>query len=333
MSLVAYEGSSDEEEENGQQQQEPGGGKVEIIPNKGGTPNGNKATDFRKMLPPQNVLDDSIIFSKLPEPKQYANPPIPEAKDEFLKKKEQPTEKPNKQVKINAPAFAPFNKDDDEKTKKKKLSKILGKASGLLAFLPPPKGTPLSNKSFVPNVLTKKPAAAKQRKQVHPKRLIMRTHTVVSAESDDDEATKDVPETFDEETWQKVCAPNKKPPLKRNIAEMQQQQQQQQIVVGNNKETATKIEIAPETPKPYEGLDNDAFKQLVGSTKRRRENIKLIDINEEEVLPEKELWLTKSITDPNMVPPQEVDDAVNDTCRRKHHITYLAQQVRFAFVC
>lgn len=69
------------------------------------------------------------------------------------------------------------------------------------------------------------------------------------------------------------------------------------------------------------------FKELVGNSKRRPENIKLIDINEDEVLPDKDQWLTKSLTDPSYAPKAVIDEPVNDTCRRKHHITYLAQQV------
>lgn len=69
------------------------------------------------------------------------------------------------------------------------------------------------------------------------------------------------------------------------------------------------------------------FKELVGNSKRRRENIKLIDLNEDEVLPEKDQWLTKSLTDPSYAPKPTIEEPVDDTRRRKHHITFLAQQV------
>lgn len=256
-----------------------------------------------------------MTFLKLPEPKQPANLAIEEVQDEFLKKKEEPTEKPNKQkIKISVPSLAQFDSDDDDDDTVQKVPKVISKASGLFALLPPPKGTPLSNKSFIPNVLTRKSnlkPPTKQKKPAPPKPVNVKQN----AESDDEDIMKDIPETFDEETWKKVCAPTKKP---------------QKRTINDNKNIyieQTNIEIAPEAPQPYEGLDNDAFKQLVGSSKRRKENIKLIDINEDEVLTDKDLWITKSLTDPNMVPKEDVEDPVNDTCRRKHHITYLAQQV------
>lgn len=264
-----------------------------------------------------SVLGVDVALTKLPEPKKKANEVIEEVQDEFLKKKEQPTERPKTTVKITVPALAQFDSDDEDDGIEKK-PKVMQKASGLFAVLPPPKGTPLSNKSFIPNILTRKPQA-KPKKVTKPKPIIQNTENV---ESDDDEdVMKDIPETFDEETWKQVCAPNKKP-QKRTITETD---------ISYVSEARSSIEIAPEAVEPYAGLDNEAFKQLVGSVKRRKENIKLIDINEEEVLPDKDLWLTKSLTDPDMVPKEEVEDPVNDTCRRKHHITYLAQQVPIFF--
>lgn len=63
--------------------------------------------------------------------------------------------------------------------------------------------------------------------------------------------------------------------------------------------------------------------------RKNNTNIKLIDINEEEILPDKDIWMRKSLTDPEQAPKYVVTDPVNDTCRKKHHITYLAQQVNF----
>lgn len=64
----------------------------------------------------------------------------------------------------------------------------------------------------------------------------------------------------------------------------------------------------------------------MGSSKKPV-NVKLIDINEEEILSEKDTWMTKSLTDPECEPKYEVTDPVNNTCKKKHHITYLVQQV------
>lgn len=301
MSLVAYEGSSDEEDGDNEGQ-EDGGGKVILLPKTqaGRTSNGGSS--------------DAVTFSKLPQPLDSGA--IEEVQDEFLKKKEQPTEKPSKQpVKITLPSMAEFDSDDDDDgDNARKEAPKRAKASGLFALLPAPKGTPLSNKSFIPQVLTKKPKP-QPKKKLQPKPARPPANED-SGESDVD--MDDLPETFDEETWKKVCAPNKKP-QKRTIEE-----------IPIDEATSSGIEIAPDAAKPYDGLDNEAFKQLVGSSKRRRENIKLIDINEEEVTADKDLWITKSLTDPEMVPKQQAEEdeeTINNTQRRKHHITYLAQQV------
>lgn len=205
--------------------------------------------------------------------------------------------------------MAQFDTDDEDDEAEKTKTKKTVKESGLFALLPPPKGTPLSNKSFIPNVLTRKPPPSQKRTKPAPKK----PQTNGELESDDE---MDAVEAFDEKTWQEVCAPKKKP-QKRTLMEADTFVQSSEIV------------IAPEAPKPYDGLDNEAFKKLVGGSKRRRENIKLIDVNEDEVLTDKDLWLTKALTDPNMVPKEEVEEEeeVNNTCKKKHHITYLAQQV------
>lgn len=182
-------------------------------------------------------------------------------------------------------------------------------------MLPPPKGTALSNKSFIPNVLARKPPPPKPQKKVIPKPKPQTTKEPSEASSGSEDEKIEI---FDGETWEKVCAPKKRAP-KRPLEVTEETASSANISF---------IEIAPEPEKPYDGLDNAAFKELVGSTKRRKENIKLIDINEDEVLPEKDQWLLKSITDPSVQPQNVVDDPVNDTCKRKHHITYLAQQAK-----
>lgn len=124
------------------------------------------------------------------------------------------------------------------------------KASGLFAVLPPPKGTPLSNKSFIPNVLTKKvnkPTPPRQPKKIPIKPKPKQPETPAELESDDEDLGE-MPETFDEETWQKVCAPQKRAP-KRTVAQAQEEVAAYSYSV---------IEAAPEPQKPYDGLDNAA---------------------------------------------------------------------------
>ncbi|RZB62194.1 PRCC domain containing protein [Asbolus verrucosus] len=113
--------------------------------------------------------------------------------------------------------------------------------------------------------------------------------------------------------WQKVCGRRSKP---------------KEVIQPPEEVSDSKIiNIAPEPVKPYDGLDNAAFKELVGKSKRPV-NIKLIDINEEEILPDKNLWLTKSLTDPDSAPKAVIENPVDPTRKKKHHITYLAEQAK-----
>nr|CAH7714577.1 unnamed protein product [Callosobruchus chinensis] len=211
-----------------------------------------------------------------------------------------------------------------------------------MSLLPPVKSSVMSTKSFVPNVVANKSKATSLsknpdkpstsssgmiphavRKQAEVKKtqlnkLQNKPKQNENLESDDDE-DMEIPETFDDEMWQKVCGRSKPKPA--IITESPIIEPEQPMVIEP-------VNIAPEPEKRYDGLDNQAFKELVGRTKRPIGNIKLIDINEEDVLPEKELWMTKALTDPEMEPKKEIENPVDPTRRRKHHITYLAQQAK-----
>ncbi|XP_022915341.2 uncharacterized protein [Onthophagus taurus] len=298
MSLVAYDNSDSDGEELEHEVRE--NGKV-IIPEKG-------------------------LFTSLPQPNVQNNTDeVTEEEDEFLKKKEVGMDKPPKQkIKITVPLPSDFSDEEDEGGNLKKKQKTLSKSSGLFAILPPPKTQPITTKHFVPNSVKRnltprnatqnvknpkinKAPPTKPKKEIVPEEL-----------ESDDEDLKDIPDTFDEETWQKVCGKVKKPikPIIEVVSEP-----------GNE----AVIEIAPEPVKSYQGLDNKAFKELMGANHKRKgqqQNINIVDINEEEILPDKDVWMTKALTDPELSAKYVVKDPVNDTCKRKHHITYLAQQAK-----
>lgn len=250
--------------------------------------------------------DYNVLFTKLPQPKKINNT-IEEVQDEYLNKKEIPVEKPElkAKIKIAVPSLRSYESDEDE-SRQVPRKKICSKSSGLLAALPPPKGATLSNKSFIPNIVKRKAAQKPNTKSQNEP-----PHTY--SDSDDDNI-----EIFDGDAWEKACAPKKRA-IKKTV----------EVIAQAAPPTCSSfVHIAPEPHKPYQGLDNAAFKELVGSLKRRKENIKLVDVSEDEVLPETDQWLLKSITDPMIQPQTVVEDPVNQTCRRKHHITYLAEMAK-----
>lgn len=310
MSLVAYDNSSDSESEENEESE-------------------SKVTLYDTTRS-QSTKVPNIEFTNLPQPKQPTSDTIEEDHDEFLKKKENIVEKPQKAkqpVKIGVSALSDFHSDDEDDDQPVKKKSKQAKASGLFALLPAPKGTQLKNTSFVPNVLQKKAKTSTTVKSVKipPKKKTESAETVVTTDKDLEEEDDDVdvdadvdveiPETFDDDTWQQVCGKQKrtvKPKTQEEIPVVQQ-------------DSSHIVELAPDVEKPYSGLDNQAFKELVGSRKRWKENIELIDIHEDEIRPDREEWL-KSLTDPNCEPNADVKDPVNNTCKSKNHITSLAQK-------
>ncbi|XP_017771457.1 PREDICTED: uncharacterized protein LOC108558909 isoform X2 [Nicrophorus vespilloides] len=308
MALVAY--GSDSESDNYSDHDEDKPGTVTLLQKS----SSNEAQSSDKIEEGPDTL-----FKKLPDPKMDTNPDIEEEVDEFLMKKEVALEKPQKLkkiIKIGVPALEQFDSDEED-AKPLKLRLQASKASGLFAILPAPKNVPMTNRTFVPNVLTKKkkPTATitRPKQETKPKVAEKRKLPQESDDEDDDESKV---ETFDDETWKQVCGKKKKPVK----------------IIPDAEEDATPdttVDSAPDAQEPYGGLDNEAFKQLVGSGKLHKENIKLVDINEAEVLTEKDAWVTKALTDPEANPKgTAINDPVNNTCKKKHHITYLAQQAK-----
>lgn len=139
MGLVAYDNSgsdiSEDEDEIERKNESKNNGEVKI------------ATEHNH----ENAAS-SNIFKSLPQPQLNTNESVIEEDDEFLKKNEVPTEKAKKQpIKISVPSLADFDSDDGETPVKK--AKVVNKSSGLFALLPPPKGTSITTKHFVPNAI------------------------------------------------------------------------------------------------------------------------------------------------------------------------------------
>ncbi|KAF5293562.1 hypothetical protein FQA39_LY03047 [Lamprigera yunnana] len=295
MALVAYDDSSEEE--------------VTDSDKNDNTYLDGKCTLTKLSKSEENGTTSGNLFATLPPP---SAPEVPqkEVDDEFLHKKETPIEKPRKRIQLTIPALSDYSSDDDMPTKKKFKKSI----SGLFATLPPPKGATLTNTSFVPNVLQKRET---KKPKIIPKQAKEPAQNVTKMsksgnESDSCDEDIQVPDTFDDETWLKVCARKKKPLVTPKPVVVPEQE-------------STSVVAAPTVCKPYDGLDNKAFKELVGSSKRIPTNIKLIDIHEDTIRPDKEVWL-KSLTDPDFEAEPVIENPVDSTRKSRNHITALAQR-------
>ncbi|KAL1517179.1 hypothetical protein ABEB36_000977 [Hypothenemus hampei] len=277
----------------------------------------------------QQAQDSKVILNNLPlesnEPKSGLFSKLPEAKSTLPASEETDhledfiptvkTLKQKKKIQITIPSLSEFSDLDTDKPTAK-WTKASPQGSGLLGILPPIQNAPKNtNTMFVPNAVKKKNIPVKVQPKKVPKPIEVKKRKNYESDSDTDGEDIPIPETFDDKMWEKVCG--RKKTIKRP-AKVE--------VVPPKPEEAL---IAPEpTYQPYEGLDNVAFKELVGTTKRPIGNIKLIDINEEEILPDRDIWMTKSLTDPELAPKKEAEEPVDPTRRKKHHITYLAQKAK-----
>ena len=74
------------------------------------------------------------------------------------------------------------------------------------------------------------------------------------------------------------------------------------------------------------------LQHLRGRRGRREapEDIQFIDVNQDDILPDRDEWMTKQLTEEKVVrrPQKSADDPTSQQ-RRKHQITYLAHQVRY----
>ncbi|GJQ67293.1 hypothetical protein Trydic_g8194 [Trypoxylus dichotomus] len=304
LSLVAY-GNSDSEDENSSNKSERNDSE------------NNKNSGAVEIVTKADEGEVTSIFESLPQPQINEHDDVAEEDDEYLKKKEIPIEKPKKQpIKISVPSLTEFDSDDDDETPSKK-PKLSSKSCGLFALLPAPKTTLTTTKHFVPNAVKKNiNKNIKPSKKIVPVTVANKSEDHlenVDSENDDDDM-KNLPDTFDDEIWQKVCG-RKQKHVKIPVSEA-------------SLENKIIIQPDPDVKKPYEGLDNQAFKELIGANKRKVEAVDIVEIAEDEILCDKKIWMTKSLTDPEMAPKYIVKDPVNDTCKRKHHITYLAQQAK-----
>lgn len=326
MALVAYDYSSDSDNEITDEEESTS---ATVVLN--GTHKNNfsqkvvqQTQDTEDVTNQSNVAPDQL-FSNLPEskPTTYISDENDKLED-FIPTLKSIKEK--KKVQITIPSLKDFEEPNDEEPLKKRV-KPSPKGSGLLGILPPVQTAPLSNTTFVPKAVKKKnipststssvPSTSMMphsvRKNIEVKKALL-AKSKAGSDSETDDEDIPIPDTFDDQMWEKVCGKPKAPAVIK-VREPQPIEPEE-------------FTIAPEPEKPYDGLDNEAFKELVGKTKKPIGNIKLIDINEDEIVSDKDTWMMKSLTDPDMAPKGQADDSVDPTRKRKHHITYLAQQAR-----
>lgn len=223
MALVAYDYESSSESEDGEETEDSGSSVVIL----------NKSVPSQTVNTPveRSVVNDlksedgtfelsSRIFSTLPKTKVSVSAVKEDQIEDFI-----PRSKPIKEkqkVKISIPSLSQFDDDGDDEPTSKKLKQST-KGSGLMALLPPVRGSVLSNKSFVPNVVANKnkitsnpartsakgliPNALKKISEAKKAELMKKlSETSIAPNNSDIESDDDLEmsETYDEEMWKSM---------------------------------------------------------------------------------------------------------------------------------
>ncbi|GLV40447.1 uncharacterized protein CBL_04247 [Carabus blaptoides fortunei] len=224
-------------------------------------------------------------------------------------------------VKITIPALSGYNSDEADTPKK--IAKAPVKATGLFAVLPAPKcKLPEKNAKFDAKVVTLKnlvPRSVKNNK--HDKKQV----------DSDDEDVKEGDHFFSSIFTDNKFTPITTSSVLNNVpvncaVPVQEELSKTNQFFADLVSNSAKVEDENEET---DTLDENAIKELCG--KRRKgnngEDIRVIDINADDVMPDSRDWQTKALT-------EETPTAVNkgeepsQQSRRKHQITYLAYQAK-----
>ncbi|XP_049876137.1 proline-rich protein PRCC [Pectinophora gossypiella] len=357
MALVAYDNSDSSEFEDDDNES------TVIIP----TPN-HKVGDTIASEPATNdseVLNQSL-FNLLPQPSAKKTQVI-EEDDEFLHKKETAANIVKPKAKITVPSLSDFKDVEDRPLPKPKPTN--GKKSGLLSMLPQPRNAAITKStSLIPNVLTKKPLVPTSVKKKTPilspvKKARTETKGLVDHYSDDSD--NDEEETTDFFSIHKpIEVPLVDTPLDIDLPVQipktdTVEKKPRNIQSYFKQDVPQHVELEPDYtaltngPESYSNaassshnngyaepigsssdvvLDEEAIRQLCGARgKRKREDIQIVDVNQQEVLADAREWLMKGLMDDTskrVSSSKKRGDEPTTQQRRKHQITYLAHQAK-----
>ncbi|XP_053615856.1 proline-rich protein PRCC [Plodia interpunctella] len=305
------------------------------------------------------------LFNLLPQP-STKKPITIEEDDEFLHKKESANVVKPK-AKIMVPSLDDF-KDVDHVTPTVKPKAPNGKKSGLLSILPQPRNaaftTKATTKTLIPHVLTKKPDATVKKKDPLPSPMKKaKTESKLLAEysddsdNDDDVQTdffsinkpaelppvEDIPLDIDDKpkaevknvhitTTNQRQAPNIQSYFKQNIDDGEMNGDMYEYGHEASSSSYSSQKVAESQPNGEIVLDDEAIMKLCGARgKRKREEIQIVDVNQQEVLADAKEWLLKGLMDDTSKRVSASKKRGNEPTnqqKRKHQITYLAHQAK-----
>lgn len=363
LSLVEYSDASSDDEQDDIEECLQASTKIVVLEPKTKDPIHKKLILPRPkepVVPNIKELDSDNIEGplnlKLPKPiAQRINVPATpqEEDDEFLRKKSIPTATPppakllNKvkgPVKISIPALSEF-KDDPEV--EKTISNHVGPAKGssLLGILPKPRSESImSAKQKTLETQSKSttvaksatfliPDSVKKRQEAEKKKqLESKTSNLLGAsysDSDEDEETTDFFCLEKNDVLPEISTKEVNLMVAKQKASMAQRKRKidQDLLAAAQSIQEPDLEVMPPPQNP--DLDRMAVQQLIGGNKAKRaklSEINIIDITDSDLMPNKEDFMRKQLTQQTQFVPTGNLMGYDSTSKRKSQITFLAQK-------
>lgn len=277
----------------------------------------------------ENIAVDLTISSKIkfPQPKQNKIELEEEDDDEFLHKKATPSIAPPKKekVKIFIPKLSDFKEDDDEDYIKKVKMPIAKKKAGLLGMLPKPSNSfapaPKPKAIQIPANIPRKPSTVTSSDGTEPstsnttteipKKVGFIPYKLMShaqktddkkkkkeeSDSDDDDPSSffsfasnddDLPKVNDEEVRALV-------EREQSRMEERKRQHEESLIEASTEDIYQPEEMQQQNETQ---LDEEAMRALLGGNRAKRskiEDIQIIDLNADEVMPNRDEWIRRSL--------------------------------------
>ncbi|OWR53623.1 Proline-rich protein PRCC [Danaus plexippus plexippus] len=341
MALVAYENSdSSEFEDDAEENNIP----VKQL----------KREDDSATKPDSAVPESSTnLFNQLPKPVKDTNSVI-EEDDEFLHKKDPQPDIVKPKTRITIPLLSDFK--DVQNTVPTSKTKCMGeKKSGLLGILPQPKNKFTSTtKSLIPNVVSQNTKTNNINKKQLPSPVKLKTEAkscLVNEYSDESDNDEDVQNDFF--SIHKCVELPPDAPLDIDVKPVERPSTKEPRSLESYFKKETHVELQPDIdldnpmnyvddtiPEPIQSIENntneilneEAILKLTGARgKRKREDIQIVDINQQEILDEARAMLMEGLmkdTSKIQSSSRKTGNGPTSQQKRKHQITYLAHQAK-----
>lgn len=308
-------------------------------------------SDLHSKLPPpkagtSEIIEDddddesSPVCSKLPAPKHHTAPSL--LQNSVVLPKDSKIKGKKGIVKILIPSLSDFPDEDEPKAKKK--IQPSAKGSGLFALLPPPKQATVkeANRTLVPNVLTRKPAPIPPIKKTLPRsanQSLKRKQPDSDPESDGEndaldffslnkeDKLPDIPAVAIESiatTSSEYQDPTVSYQQNSSCADYQYQQYEQHAEESSLPQADSGQDFIQFEGSGDLQLDDEALAKLCGRRGRKREEIQIVDVSGDSIMPDQREWLTKQLTEEQPRSSGKSKIFSNSMQKRKHQITYLA---------